>query len=64
MANLVSPCCGDDYTELDFRTEEHMYTCSGCKQTFEIPETDYEFSEAAKEAREEDRMDERRDMGE
>ena len=39
------------------------FTCDTCDEFFEEPEKDYEFDEAAKEAKLEDEADERRDMG-
>jgi|TARA_R110001606_G_scaffold365323_1_gene520117 hypothetical protein len=61
MADLVSPCCGTEYTELTFRTEEHMYRCSNCDESFAIPEKDYEYDEAGKENKAEAQLDADRD---
>ena len=62
MAHLVSPCCGQDYS--DFVNEEgyNVYTCDNPKCTEEFPEPieDYEFEELRREAYEEDRMEEKR----
>ena len=58
---MVCPHCGhDEYNEI-----EDGYTCSSkhCGEHFEELIEDYEFNEAAKEARDEDRADEARDMG-
>ena len=85
MAEMVSPCCGAEYTdnedglsyccgseisETGLCTEclEHAepvegYICETCNEFFEEPIEDYEFSAAVKEARDEDRADEARDMG-
>ena len=59
--NLVSPCCGAEYTELEFRTEDHMYTCSDCKETFDYPEVDYEYKQQRLEDAQEAQMDADRD---
>jgi len=60
MAELVSPCCGDDYSdELDHEGYD-VYVCSKCKDEFSEPLEDYEFNERVKEAYLEDLMDERR----
>ena len=64
---MVSPCCGDDeYTEAlsMIRGQTESYICSKCNESFEEPIEDYEFNEAAKEAKLEAEADERRDMGE
>ena len=44
------------------RTSEG-YGCEQCDEFFDDPIEDYEFNEAAREARDEDRADEARDMG-
>jgi hypothetical protein len=84
MAQMVSPCCGAEYTDynnlvsecceaklseegLCYDCKEHSeaikgFTCNTCDEFFEEPEKDYEFNEAAKEAKDEDRADEIRDM--
>ena len=63
MAEMLSPCCGTEYS--DFITEESttMYICDQCKDQFEEPIEDYEYSEQMKESIAEDRADEVRDMG-
>ncbi len=60
---MLSPCCGAEYS--DFITEESttMYICDQCKDQFEEPIEDYEYSEQMKESIAEDRADEVRDMG-
>ena len=84
MAELVSPCCGAEYTDnedgrsyccdapilqgLCKECKEHAepaegFVCEQCDEFFEEPIEDYEFSAAVKEARDEDRADEARDMG-
>ena len=65
MAYLVSPCCGDEYTEAlsMIRGQTESYICSKCNEHFSDPIEDYEYSEQMKEARDEDRADEARDMG-
>ncbi len=68
--NGLSYCCGSEISETGLCSEclEHTepdegYVCGQCDELFDEPIEDYEFSEAAKEARDEDRADERRDMG-
>jgi len=85
MAEMLSPCCGAEYTDNDngascccgakisesglcYECKDHAepceaYICEKCDEFFEEPIEDYEFSAAAKEARDEDRADEARDMG-
>ena len=85
MAEMLSPCCGAEYTDnenslsyccgskiseegiclecLDYAEPCEGYICEKCDEFFEEPIEDYEFSAAAKEARDEDRADEARDMG-
>ena len=77
MAEMVCPHCGhDEYNESKIEKvdvsnpdnpiyEDDGYTCSSkhCGESFEEPIEDYEFNEAAKEARDEDRADEARDLG-
>jgi len=62
MAELVSPCCGYEYS--DFQDDEgyDVYLCENnkCQQTFTEPIEDYEFDEKMKEAYLEDKMEERR----
>ena len=59
--NLVSPCCGEEYTELEFRTEEAMYECSECKELFEYPEQTYEYKQQRLESAQEDKWEANRD---
>ena len=84
MAEMLSPCCGAEYTDnedghsyccdapilqgLCKECKEHAepaegFVCEQCDEFFEEPIEDYEFSAAVKEARDEDRADEARDMG-
>ena len=84
MAEMLSPCCGAEYSNdagvmseccwspirqgLCSECKEHAepqegYSCRQCDEFFDEPIEDYEFNEAAKEARDEDRADEARDMG-
>ena len=58
MAELVSPCCGAEYSD-----DNEIFKCETCKNEFDEPELDYEFNEAVKEAIAEDREDEKRDLG-
>tara|TARA_R110000751_G_scaffold49529_6_gene110211 strand:- start:3019 stop:3210 length:192 start_codon:yes stop_codon:yes gene_type:complete len=60
MAYLVSPCCGEDYEELAFRTEDHMYKCTTCDETFDVPEESYEYEQKRLDEKAEDQMEEER----
>lgn len=66
MSKYVSNCCGAAYVEsIDFENDietTEMYVCNECQDYCDIIE-DYEYSEQMKEARDEDRADEERDMG-
>ena len=73
MVEMVCPHCGhDEYNEIiktianhEGIKEEVGYLCSSksCEEFFTEPIEDYEFNEAAREAKLEDEADERRDMG-
>ncbi len=65
----VSECCTAElkgHSDLCSECLEHTdffeYICNNCDEWFKEPIEDYEFNEAAKEARDEDRADEARDM--
>ena len=61
MAQMVCPHCGhDEYNEIE---EGYQCIATFCRETFDEPIENYEFNEAAKEAKDEDRADEARDMG-
>ena len=68
MAQMVCPHCGhEEYNEVtpnSIFVDENIYECTSkfCGEVFTEPIEDYEFNEAAKEARDEDRADEARDM--
>ena len=65
MAQMVSPCCGDEeYTDIVNDDGYEAHTCSMCKEVFPEPIVNYEYDERMKESIAEDRMDEARDMGE
>ena len=57
MAELVSPCCGAEYSD-----DNEIFKCETCKDEFDEPEVDYEYSELMKERIEEDKADEARDI--
>ncbi len=60
MAELVSPCCGHNYSDhIDPDLNEH-YQCNHCEEYFEEPEKDYEYAERMHDSFLEDRMDEER----
>jgi len=66
MAQMVCPHCGhDEYNEVTLKIDEDGYECKSkfCGEFFTEPIEDYEFNEAAREAKLEDEADERRDMG-
>ena len=65
MANLVSPCCGDEYSEIEDIDGDSIFICQGnnCKHAFHEPIADYEYDEQMKEAKAEAAADERRDLG-
>tara|TARA_R110002020_G_scaffold292835_1_gene508238 strand:+ start:326 stop:562 length:237 start_codon:yes stop_codon:yes gene_type:complete len=59
--HLVSPCCGDEYSEKDFITEMgEQYICNKCNELFDYPEEDHEHADRMRENALEDRMDEDR----
>ena len=58
MAELVSPCCGAEYSD-----DNEVYICEICKDEFDDPEVEYEYDERMKESIAEDREDEKRDLG-
>ena len=62
MAELVSPCCGHEYSDHIDEEGYEVYICDHpkCGETFSEPLEDYEFNERVKEAYLEDLMDERR----
>tara|TARA_R100001594_G_C3869885_1_gene223223 strand:- start:86 stop:304 length:219 start_codon:yes stop_codon:yes gene_type:complete len=71
MAQMVSPCCGDEeysdsyenpnYTKEDYDT--YQYICSICLEGFNEPIEDYEYNEQMREAIAEAYEDEKRDLG-
>tara|TARA_R110002020_G_scaffold177555_1_gene370313 strand:+ start:148 stop:342 length:195 start_codon:yes stop_codon:yes gene_type:complete len=64
MSEYVSSCCGSEYKEVYSEMfKEEKILCCECNEYCE-PIEDYEYSEQMKEARDEDRADEARDMGE
>jgi hypothetical protein len=63
MAELVSPCCGAEYSDMVDSQGYEAHECSSCKDIFAEPIEDYEYDEAQKEAKAEAEADERRDMG-
>ena len=62
MAELVSPCCGDEYSDHVDDEGNECHQCSHCDEYFNEPTEDYEFDEMMKERIAEDRADEIRDM--
>ena len=63
---MVCPYCGfEEYNEITYTPNDNGYECArkSCLETFDEPIEDYEYSEQMKEAKDEDRADEARDMG-
>ena len=63
MAELVSPCCGHDYSDCTDPDLNEYYQCDNCKEYFDEPEVDYEYNDRMRENAAEWAEDERRDMG-
>ena len=63
MAYLVSPCCGDEYSDQVDDEGYESHQCTNCKDFFSEPLEDYEYNEQQKEAKAEAEADERRDLG-
>ena len=64
MAQLVSPCCGDEeYTDLIDDDGYEIHICSICKEPFVEGIEDYEYDSQMRESIAEDREDEKRDLG-
>ena len=57
---LVSPCCGSDYTDTFDEDRFEIYTCDYCSEEFDEPVEDYEYMSRIQDERAEDRMDEER----
>tara|TARA_R110000824_G_scaffold253424_1_gene442365 strand:+ start:63 stop:260 length:198 start_codon:yes stop_codon:yes gene_type:complete len=62
MAYLVSPCCGDNYSDTVDEEGYEVYICDNpkCKEEFSEPLEDYEFEELGRESYKEDCMEEKR----
>ena len=62
MAYLVSPCCGENYSDTIDEEGYEVYICgnSKCKEEFTEPIEDYEFEERMRESYLEDKMEESR----
>ena len=62
MAELVSPCCGAEYSDTIDEEGYEIYICDNpkCKEEFYEPIEEYEFTARMREAYEEDRMEEKR----
>ena len=63
MTELISPCCGAEYSDHCDDNINEYYQCEQCEEYFHEPTEDYEFDEMMKERIAEDRADEARDMG-
>jgi len=63
MAEMLSPCCGAEFTDGTDEEGYEVYECNDCKELFYNPIEDYEYGEQMKESIAEDRADEARDMG-
>lgn len=62
MAELVSPCCGGDYSDHIDDEGYDIYICDNhnCKEEFSEPIEDYEYRQRRLDDIAEDRMDEER----
>ncbi len=62
MAELVSPCCGGDYSDHVDDEGYDIYICDNhnCKEAFNEPIEDYEYRQRRLDDIAEDRMDEER----
>tara|TARA_R100000655_G_C2908454_1_gene180121 strand:+ start:395 stop:592 length:198 start_codon:yes stop_codon:yes gene_type:complete len=62
MAYLVSPCCGDEYSEYIDDEGYEIYICENprCKEEFSEPIEDYEYEARMQEDRADMEMDDRR----
>ena len=58
MAELVSPCCGAEYTDMVDSQGYEAHECSSCKDIFAEPTEDYEYKSRTYDSFLEDRMDE------
>ena len=63
MAELVSPCCGAEYSDHCDDDINEYYQCEECEEYFHEPLEDYEYHQQMLDAKAEARDDERRDMG-
>ena len=64
MAQLVSPCCGDEeYTDTVDSQGYEAHECSLCKDIFAEPIEDYEYDAQMRESIAEAHEDEKRDLG-
>ena len=63
MAELVSPCCGHEYSDHVDPDLNEYYQCNHCKEFFGEPEVEYEYAERQRESEAEWKDDEKRDMG-
>lgn len=57
---LVSPCCGSDYTDTFDEDRFEIYTCDCCKEEFDEPIVDYEYRARIEDDRADERMDDER----
>ena len=62
MAELVSPCCGAEYSDMQDEEGYDIYICDNhnCKEEFSEPIEDYEYKQRCLDDIAEDRMDEQR----
>ena len=65
MAELVSPCCGAEYSDKVDDEGYELYTCDHpkCGEEFDEPLEDYEYIARMRESHAEMMADERRDLG-
>ena len=60
MAELVSPCCGHNYSDHCDDDINEYFQCNHCEEYFEEPEKDYEYAERMHDSHLEARMDEKK----
>lgn len=65
MAELVSPCCGHEYSDHINEEGYEVYICDHpkCGEEFDEPLEDYEYEARMRENHAEMMADERRDLG-
>jgi len=60
---LISPCCGSEFTDYINNENFGQYKCDHCGEDFDEPTEDYEYHQQMLDDIAEARADEARDMG-